>query len=82
MTYFQDFTQSIDPIISHAAELLEDTTAQYKAGAITKDEYDELTGDILDYDQIVINITDMVEKQEIYDAFQKLIAIVGAISKL
>jgi hypothetical protein len=82
MTYFQDFVHSIDPIVSHSASMLEDVTAQYNAGAITNGEYNELTGDILDYESVAANVSDITRKQVIYDAFQKLISIVGVISKL
>lgn len=82
MSYFQDFVQDADPIISHSAQLLEETTTQYQSGALSKAEYTELTSDILDYNHIIANITDMARQQYIYDSFQKLLSIVTTILSL
>ena len=82
MTYFDQYSNSPDPAIQHAADLLEDATTKYKSGLISKDEFTELSGDILDFQTISANINDMIRKQEIYDAYQSLSQIVTTILSL
>ncbi len=82
MGLFDSFTQSLEPVVSQAASLLEDVTSQFKSGALSKSEYDELTADILDYSKISANITDMIRQQEIYDAFQQLLSIVSLVKSI
>jgi len=82
MGLFDQFLGSSDPLIQQAASLLNDATNQYKAGSLTKDEYNELCGNILDFNQISATITDMSRKQEIWDAFQAMMNIVEAATSL
>lgn len=82
MNQFDSFIGNKDHAISKAASLLDSVTNDYQAKAITKAEYDELCGDILDYNDIVASITDMTRKQAIYDAFEALTSIVSHISSL
>ena len=82
MSYFDIFSNSNDRVIKNAADLLEQTTAQYKNKTISKDEYLELCNDIIDYERIEDSISDMVRRQAVYDAFQQLLHIVSTVSKL
>ena len=82
MSQFDQYTGNSDPIISQAGSDLETITADFKAGNITKAEYDELSGDILDSSRIVAQMNDMVRRQAIFDAFSKLANIVSVISSL
>jgi len=81
-TYFDKFTGSNDATIQKTSSLLEQVTSQYKAGALSKGEYEELCGDLLDTQVIENNITDMRRKQELLDAYQALSAIVSTIISL
>jgi len=80
MSYFDSFTQDADPIVSHSAQILEETTTQY--GALSKAEYTELTGDLLDYNHVIANVTDIARQQYIYDSFQKMLTIVSTVLSL
>lgn len=82
MNYFQDFVQDADPIVSHSAQILEETTAQYQSNALSKSEYIELTNDLLDYNHVIANISNMDRQQLINNAFQKMISIVSTIISL
>ena len=75
MNQFDKYIRSNDPIISEAAENMNIATADYKAGKITKAEYDELCEDICDIDAIVSQLFDMVRFQLIYDTFSALLKI-------
>ena len=82
MTYFDQFRSSNDSVIQQAANMLEDATARYQAGTLAKNEFTELSNDILDFQHIAANISDMVRQQAIYEAFQQLSTIVSTILSL
>ena len=82
MNEFDTYINSHDPAISKAASLLDSATAQYQLGALNKAEYTELTNDILDYNTVIVLISDMTRRQEIYTAFTTLASIIGQITSL
>ena len=82
MSQFDKYTGSSDPIVAQAGSDLETATADFKAGNITKAEYDELCGDILDASSIVSQLNDMARRQMIFDTFSELVNIVSMITSL
>jgi len=82
MSQFDQYISDSDAVISKAGTDLETATNDLSAGSITKDEYKELCGDILDETSLATLITDMIRLQKIYDAFKDLATIVGDISSL
>jgi hypothetical protein len=82
MNYFDELLQSNDDLIKNAATMLDQITSQYQTKQITEAEYRELCNNVLDYQQVVSNVTDMDRKQLIWTAFQQLYTIVSAILQL
>ena len=82
MGQFDQFINHSDPIISKAGSDLDVATSDLKVGSLTKAEYDEICGDILDESMLASLIKDMVRLQEIYDAFKELTSIVSTITSL
>jgi hypothetical protein len=82
MGQFDQFINHSDPIISKAGSDLDVATSDLKVGSLTKAEYDEICGDILDESMLASLIKDMVRLQEIYDAFKELASIVSTITSL
>jgi len=75
MSEFQQFTNSEDDIVREASILLQKTTEEFKAGNITEDEYKELCENILDFDRVSANMTDLARKQDLYEIFHELSGI-------
>jgi hypothetical protein len=82
MGQFDQFINHSDPLISKAGSDLDVATTDLNAGSLTKAEYDEICGDILDESMLASLIKDMVRLQEIYNAFKELASIVSTITSL
>lgn len=82
MSQFDQYTGSSDPIISQAAQDTEAATNEFKAGNLSKAEYDELCSDILDASTIASQMNDMSRRQAIFDAFSELANIASVITSL
>jgi len=82
MSLFDKWLGSNDDAIKQAAILADEATTNYKNQQLSIAEYKELTSDILDYQTIVSNITDMVRKQAIYDAVNDMITVVETVTSL
>lgn len=68
-----------DMVIKQTAIVIKELTESYESKAISKEEYDELLGDLLDMDQID-DLCDTVEqKAKVEKAFKALISIVGKV---
>lgn len=79
---FDNYLNTNNPLVNRAASLLQQATVTYQAGKMTKDEYTEVCNDLLDTNALLANISSMVTKQEIIDAYQALSSIVSSIISL
>lgn len=79
---FDNYLNTNNPLVNRAASLLQQATVTYQAGKMTKDEYIEVCNDLLDTNALLANISSMVTKQEIIDAYQALSSIVSSIISL
>ena len=79
---FEKQIQNPDPIIAAAATSLQQISADFATGAITKPEYDELVADILGFQKIQDLVGDQNHRNEIFKAFQQLQQIAGLITSI
>lgn len=82
MSQFDKFMQSSDQLIQNAATMVDQATTEYNNKNLTLFEYKEICSDVLDFEHISMIVTDMIRKQEIYNAFQEISSIVSIVSSL
>jgi hypothetical protein len=77
---FDQFLNSDDAEVASRAQKLQNYATQYKAGQLSKSEYDELCQDVCDLSQIDDLANTVEEKAELQRAFEAMMQIASALS--
>jgi len=76
---FQDFLKDDDATVRRVSKVLAELTEAFELKSISREEYDELTADILDVGKIDDLATSVEQKAKLEEAFDALASIVGTV---